>query len=131
MYVANKRFAGDEAEALVPHPWKHQVKVITGASLLEVGEGYAVIQGRNLKLASLAVDSVVTCHIRPNVKFMEEMRAAEIPAANAGDSDIVRNLHHAVLAGATFGKNADAGAVINPNYCPIGDLPLEIQAQLP
>jgi 2,4-dienoyl-CoA reductase-like NADH-dependent reductase (Old Yellow Enzyme family)/thioredoxin reductase len=131
MYVANKRFSGGESEALVPHPYKHKVRIITGTSLLEAGDGYAVIQSRDLVITRIQADSIVTCHTRPNTGFLTEMRKAGIPAANAGDADTVRNLHHAVLAGATFGKNADTGAVVNPNYCPINDLPLEIRARLP
>ena len=129
MYVLRKRFALQEAEALDGKPWKYPVEVIQNATVAEAGEGYALIQDRQFQMRRLEVDAVVTCHTRPDTAFLEEMRAAGIPAANAGDSDRVRNLHHAVLAGAVFGRDVDAGALMNPNHAPVGDLPLEIAAQ--
>ena len=129
MYVLKKRFAQHDAEALDSKPYKHPVQVIENATLVEVGEGYAVLQNKAFEMTRLEVDAVVTCHTRPNTAFLDEMRKAGIPVVNAGDSDKVRNLHHAVLAGATFGRDVDAGALINPNHSPVNDLPLEIAAQ--
>lgn len=130
MYVANKRFVGDEAEALTPKPYKHNVDVITASTVLEVGEGYAVISDRNFKKQRIEVDDVVSCFVRPNSKLTEELRAAGIPTTAAGDAVAVKNLHHAVMDGATFGKNVDANTPFNPNNAPMTKLPLEIQKQL-
>lgn len=130
MYVVNKRFAQKEAEALSGKTFKHPVRVIPSCSIVEVGEGYAVLQDRKFQLTRLDTDAVISCHTRPNTAFLQEMRKAGIPVINAGDSNQVRNLHHAVLAGATFGKDVDPGAFVNPNHAPVNELPLELQAQL-
>ena len=130
MYVASKRFNGDEAEALTPKPFKHKVDVITASTLLEIGEGYAVIQNRKFEKTRLEVDDVVSCFVRPNSKLTEELRAAGIKAVGAGDAVKVKNLHHAVMDGATFGKNVDKDVPFNPNNAPMSNLPLEIQKQL-
>lgn len=129
MYVLRKRFAQTDAEALDSKPYKHPVRVIENATLVEVGEGYAMLQNKAFEMTRLEADAVVTCHTRPNTAFLDEMRKAGIPVVNAGDSDRVRNLHHAVLAGATFGRDVDAGALINPNHSPVNDLPLEVARQ--
>ena len=130
MYVAAKRFAGEEAEALTPKPYRHKVNVVTGSTVLEIGEGYAVIQDKNFRKTRIEADDVVSCFTRPNSALTEALRAAGIHTAAAGDAVAVRNLHHAVMDGATFGKNVDAGALFNPNNAPMNDLPLEIQKQL-
>ncbi|MHC1787775.1 MAG: FAD-dependent oxidoreductase [Christensenellales bacterium] len=129
MYVLKKRFAQGEAEALSSKPYKHPVKVIEGATLVEAGEGYAVLQDKNFELTRIETDAIVTCHTKPDTAFLDQMLQAGLPVVNAGDSDKVRNLHHAVLAGATFGRDVDAGALINPNHAAVNDLPLEIAAQ--
>ena len=130
MYVANKRFAQGDAEALHAKPFKYPVKVISSAAVVEAGEGYALLQDRQFRLTRVEADDVVTCHVRPRTKLLDELRAAGIDCANAGDAVAPRNLHHAVMDGATFGKNLEAGAVMNPNHAPVGMLPLEVQRQL-
>ncbi len=130
MYVAAKRFAGEEAEALAPKPYRHRVNVVTGSTVLEIGEGYAVIQDKSFRKTRIEADDVVSCFTRPNSALTETLRAAGIHTAAAGDAVKVQNLHHAVLDGATFGKNVDAGALFNPNHAPMNELPLEIQKQL-
>ncbi len=129
MYVVKKRFNQQEAEALSPKPYKHPVKVIENTAVIEVGEGYAILQDKAFNLTRLEVDNVVTCFTKPNTDFLNEMRSAGIPVANAGDADKVRNLHHAVLSGATFGRDVDQGALINANQSPVNDLPLELLRQ--
>lgn len=130
MYVLNKRFCQEEAEALSPKPYKYPVEVITDTSVLEVGEGYAILQDGKFALRRLEVDDVVTCFTRPNTELLREMIQAGINVTNAGDAIEPRNLHHAVKSGATFGKNVDRGALFNPNHMPTGELPLEVQRQL-
>ena len=95
-----------------------------------IGEGYAVIQNRKFEKTRLEVDDVVSCFVRPNSKLTEELRAAGIKAVGAGDAVKVKNLHHAVMDGATFGKNVDKDVPFNPNNAPMSNLPLEIQKQL-
>lgn len=129
MYVLKKRFALKEAEALDSKPYKYPVDIIESSTLLEVGGGYAIIQSKAFQLSRIVTDAVVSCYTRSNTAFLDEMRAAGIPVVNAGDSDKVRNLHHAILAGATFGKDVDASALVNPNHSPVNGLPLEIAAQ--
>jgi len=73
---------------------------------------------------------VVTCHVRPNTDLLKKMSEAGIEVTNVGDSVSPRNLLSAVLEGATFGKNVDSGALINPNHAPMGELPIDVLEQL-
>jgi thioredoxin reductase len=130
MYVAMKRFNLEEAEALHGKPFKHKVNIITSSTVLEAGEGYAVIQDKSFNRQRLVIDDVITCHVRPNVSFMEELRAAGVEFVNVGDSVKPRNLHAAVREGALFGKNIEGGVPVNSNHAPVSGLPLEIEAQL-
>lgn len=130
MYVANKRFALQEAEALQGKPFKHPVQILTATTVVEAGEGYALLQDKQFRLTRLEVDDIVTCHVRPRMELLDTLRAAGVPVANAGDSLAPRNLHAAVMEGATFGKNLEGGGLMNPNHAPLGKLPLEVQRQL-
>jgi len=130
MYVAARRFAQGDAEALHSKPFKYPVQVITASCVVEAGEGYALLQDKQFRLTRVEADDVVTCHVRPRTGLLDELRAAGIGCANAGDAVAPRNLHHAVMDGATFGKNLEAGAIMNPNHAPVGVLPLEVQRQL-
>ncbi len=130
MYVLKKRFRQEEAEALDGKKFKHPVDVVTGTSVLEVGDGYAVLQNSALEITHIQVDDVVTCHTQPDTELVRALAAEGINAACAGDALQVKNLHHAVKTGATFGKNVARGALFNPNFAPVGEVPLEIEAQL-
>jgi 2,4-dienoyl-CoA reductase-like NADH-dependent reductase (Old Yellow Enzyme family)/thioredoxin reductase len=130
MYVAMKRFNLEEAEALHGKQFKHKVNIITSSTVLEAGEGYAVIQDKSFNRQRLEIDDVITCHVKPNVSFMEELSAAGVEFVNAGDSVRPRNLHAAVKEGALFGKNIEGGVPVNSNRAPVNDLPLEIESQL-
>ena len=130
MYVARKRFNQEEAEALEPKPYKHKVTVMESATVLEIGDGKVIVQDKDFVRQELAIDTVVTCHVKPNVEFMKEAVAAGLQVVNIGDSVRPRNLHAAVQDGAVFGKNVEGDAFTNPNHAPVGKLPLEVQEQL-
>ena len=130
MYVARKRFNLEEAEALTPKPYKHKVTILESATVLEVGEGKVVVQDKDFNRLEFEIDTVVTCHVKPNVDFLEEAAKQGLQMVNIGDSVLPRNLHAAVLDGAVFGKNVDGDALTNPNNAPINDLPIDVLAQL-
>ena len=130
MYVALKRFNQDEAEALDPKPYKYPVDIMESTTVLEVKDGSVVVQDKNFVRTELEIDTVVNCHVRPNVDFLNEMKAAGIEAVNVGDAVAPRNLHAAVNEGAVFGKNVDGDALLNSNGAPINDLPLDVLGQL-
>lgn len=130
MYVARKRFNLEEAEALTPHPYKNKVKILEGATVLEVGDGKVIVQDKEFNRIELAIDTVVTCHVKPNVEFLKEAIEAGLQIVNIGDSVWPRNLHAAVIEGAVFGKNVDGDALTNPNNAPINDLPIDVLWQI-
>lgn len=130
MYVAFKRFNLEEAEALEPKPYKHAVKVMESSTVLEVQDGKVVVQDKDYNQIELDIDTVVTCHVKPNTAFLDEMRAAGLNVVNVGDAVMPRNLHAAVNEGAVFGKNVEGHAMINPNNAAVNDLPIDILGQL-
>ncbi len=130
MYVARKRFNLEEAEALTPSSYKHRVDIMESSTVLEVGEGRVIVQNKDFEKMELAIDTVVTCHVKPNVEFLEEAVRAGVQIVNIGDSVKPRNLHAAVNEGAVFGKNVEGEALTNPNNAPINDLPIDVLGQL-
>lgn len=130
MYVARKRFNLDEAEALEPKPYKHPVDIMESTTVLEIGDGKVVVQNKNFEKIELQIDSVVTCHVRPNVALMQEMVEAGLQVVNIGDAVKPRNLHAAVNEGAVFGKNVEGDALMNSNNAPINELPIDVLEQL-
>jgi len=130
MYVTRKRFELDEAEALEPAPYAHKVTVLESTTVLEIANGKVIVQDGNFVKSELAIDNVVTCHLRPNVDFLAEMVAAGLHVTNIGDAVSPRNLHAAVMEGAIFGKNVEGDALFNPNHAPINDLPIDVLEQM-
>jgi hypothetical protein len=61
---------------------------------------------------------------------MKEAMKEGLAMVNLGDAVSPRNLHAAVMDGATFGKNVDGNAFINANNAAINDLPLDVFEQL-
>jgi thioredoxin reductase len=130
MYVALKRFALTEAEALEPKPYKHGVTIMESSTVINIAEGKVTVQNKNFDLIELPVDTVVTCHVRPNTDLYKKLIEEGIEVVNVGDSVEPRNLLSAVHEGATFGKNVDGDAIINPNHAPTGFLPIDVFDQL-
>lgn len=130
MYVARKRFELDEAEALEPKPYKHAVKVFESSTVLEISKGKVIIQDKEFNHLELAIDTVVTCHVRPNTKLMKAAAEAGLQIVNIGDSVKPRNLHAAVNEGAVFGKNVEGDALMNPNNAPVNELPIDVLEQI-
>jgi len=130
MYVAFKRFALTEAEALKPEPYKHRVSILEGSTVIRIEAGKVVVQDRDFNLTELPIDTVVTCHVRPNTGLLRKALEAGLEVVNVGDAVAPRNLHAAVLEGATFGKNIDGDAIMNPNHAPAGELPIDVLEQL-
>jgi len=130
MYVALKRFAQNEAEALEPNPYKHKVTIMEGATVVNIAVGAVSVQDSDFNLKDLPIDTVVTCHVRPNTEFLKKMIEAGLQVVNVGDAVTPRNLHAAVMEGAIFGKNVDENAILNPNNAPIGEIPIDVLDQL-
>jgi 2,4-dienoyl-CoA reductase-like NADH-dependent reductase (Old Yellow Enzyme family)/thioredoxin reductase len=130
MYVARKRFALEEAEALNPKPYKHAVKVMEGTTVVNIADSRVTVQDKDFKFKELPIDTVVTCHLRANIEFMEKLREAGLQVVNIGDSVLPRNLHAAVMDGAVFGKNVEGDALTNPNNAPVNDLPIDVLDQM-
>ena len=130
MYVLRKRFAQTDAEALHSEPFKFPVKIIENSTVYSVEEGKVVLMDKSFQRTELAIDDVITCHTRSNTAFFEEVRRAGIPVVNAGDSKQPRNLHAAVMEGATFGLKLEERVLMNANHSLIDSLPIDVQAQL-
>ncbi|MBR6349923.1 MAG: hypothetical protein IKR67_05170, partial [Lachnospiraceae bacterium] len=75
----------------------------------------------------IACDDIVTCYVRPNIAFYQEMVDAGLKVFNIGDSDRPGNLSHAVHAAGDFILNFDDKFILNANNCFIKDVPLEVQ----
>lgn len=130
MYVMRKRFAQTDAEALESTPYKYPVKVIENSTIYSIEEGKVVVMDKNFNRTELAIDDVVTCHTRSNMALFDELCAAGVPVINAGDSKSPRNLHAAVMEGATFGLKLEESVMMNPNHSVINDLPADVRGQL-
>ena len=130
MYVLRKRFAQGDAEVLKSRPYPHPVTVLTSTTVAEIREGEAVLQGDDFVRTTLPVDDVVTCHTRPVVDLLGELRAAGVPVLNVGDAVRPRNLYHAVKEGSAFGLEVDEHLLFNSNGAILNDLPVDVLAQL-
>jgi 2,4-dienoyl-CoA reductase-like NADH-dependent reductase (Old Yellow Enzyme family)/thioredoxin reductase len=130
MYVLRKRFAQGEAEVLSSRPYPHPVTVLTSTTVVDIRPGEVVLQDRDFVQTTMAVDDVVTCHTRPEVALLAELREAGVPVLNVGDSVRPRNLYHAVKEGSAFGYEVDEHLLFNPNGAILNDLPLDVLAQL-
>lgn len=130
MYVLRKRFAQTDAEALDSKPFKYPVKVIESSTVYSIEEGKVVLLDKNFNRTELEIDDVVTCHTRSNTELFDELRAAGVPVINAGDSKSPRNLHAAVMEGATFGLKLEESVLMNPNHSVINDLPADVLGQI-
>ena len=130
MYVLRKRFAQTDAEALHSEPFKYPVKVYENSTVYSVEEGKVVLMDRNFRRTELAIDDVITCNTRSNTELFDQLRAAGVPVVNAGDSKSPRNLHAAVMEGATFGLKLEESVLMNPNHSVVDDLPADVRGQL-
>ena len=130
MYVLRKRFAQGDAEVLTSRPYPHPVTVLTSTTVVEIRPGEVVLQGKDFVRTTLAVDDIVTCHTRPDVDLLDELRATGVHVLNVGDSVRPRNLYHAVKEGSAFGYEVDENLLFNANGAIVNDLPIDILAQL-
>jgi len=130
MYVLRKRFAQGDAEVLHSRPYRHPVTVLTSTTVAEIHDGEVVLRDADFGRRALAVDDVVSCHVRPETALFTELRAAGVHVLSAGDSVRPRNLYHAVKEGSAFGLAVDEHLLFNPNGAIIDDLPLDVRAQL-
>jgi hypothetical protein len=130
MYVLNKRFNQTDAEALDSKPFEHKVKVIEGSTIFEVRDGEVVIQDKEFKKTVLPIDTVISCHTRPNISLFDRLVEAGVKVLNVGDSVKPRNLHSAVREGAETALYLDENLLLNSNNAVMDDIPLDILGQL-
>ncbi len=130
MYVLRKRFNQTDAEALNSKAFKYPVKVYESSTLIEIHDGTAVIEDRQFNRTMLQIDSVVTCHTRPDNILLDKLKSAGVKVINAGDAVKPRNLNAAVTEGATFGLNLDENMLFNSNDAIMNNLPLDVLQQL-
>jgi NADPH-dependent 2,4-dienoyl-CoA reductase/sulfur reductase-like enzyme len=130
LYVLRKRFAQGDAEVLKSRPYPHPVTVLTNTTVAEIRDGEVVVQDKDFARTTLEIDDVVTCHTRPDVALLGELRAAGVRVLNVGDSVRPRNLYHAVKEGSAFGFEVDEHLLFNPNGAILNDLPIDVLGQL-
>lgn len=130
MYVLRKRFQQTDAEALNSKPFKYPVKVYENSTVYSVEAEKVTLMDKGFKRTEIAIDDVVTCHTSPNIGLFEELRKAGVPVVNAGDSKAPRNLHAAVMEGATFGLKLEEQLLMNPNHSVVNELPADVRRQL-
>jgi len=126
MYVTRKRFQQTDAEALSSKPYKYPVTVIENSRIREVSDKGVLAENKNFETTFIECDSVVTCYVRSNNKFYQELQSSGITSFNIGDSSIPSNLSHAVREGAEFVLNIDNTFIVNANGAVVNDLPLEV-----
>lgn len=130
MYVLRKRFAQTDAEGLHSKPYKYPVQIVESATLYEIREGEVTLQDNQFNRWTIAADTVITCHLRPNTSLYEELIKQGVTVINVGDSVRPRNLHAAVREGAAFGLNLDQDMLINSNNAIMNELPMDVLGQL-
>lgn len=130
MYVLRKRFNQTDAEALHSKPFEYPVKVIENSTLYEIKDDTVVIEDKNFNKTELPIDTIVTCHTKPNTEFLNELKAVGLNVINVGDSVKPRNLHAAVSEGAAFGLHLDENLLFNPNGAIIDKLPIDVLEQI-
>ncbi len=132
MYVTRKNFRQEHAEGLEDQKtFAHPVTVYESSTVSQIKDGAVVIIGSGFERHEIAVDNVVSCHVRANDEFFTEMLQAGIKVVNAGDSVSPRNLHAAVDDGAEFGLTLDEKALIwNPNNAVLNQVPLDVYGML-
>jgi 2,4-dienoyl-CoA reductase-like NADH-dependent reductase (Old Yellow Enzyme family)/thioredoxin reductase len=130
LYVELKRFAQGDAEVLTSRPYKHPVTVITNTTVHEIREGSVVLQDKDFRRSTLEVDDVVTCQVRAETGLFAELRAADVPVINVGDSVRPRNLYWAVKEGSAFGLAVDEHLLFNSNHAILDALPIDVLGQL-
>lgn len=130
MYVLRKRFNQTDAEALHSKPFKHPVKTLENARVLEIQGGDVTIQFSDFSTTIVKADNVITCHTRPNSEFFEQVKEAGLPVVNVGDSKKPRNLGAAVSEGAAMGLSFEDHLIMNPNGAVINHIPLDVLGQL-
>lgn len=130
LYVELKRFAQGDAEVLHSRPYKHPVTVITNTTVHEIRDGEVVLQDKDFNRRTLAVDDIVTCHVRSATALFTELRAAGIHVINVGDAVRPRNLYWAVKEGSDFGLAVDEHLLFNPNHAILSELPMDVLGQL-
>lgn len=91
-----------------------------------IQNGKVTVQDKQFNQRVLNIDTVVTCLQKPNNEFFNEMRIAGMQVVNVGDSVLPRNLHAAVKEGAVFGKNIEGDTLLNSNYAPMNELPIDV-----
>ena len=126
MYVTRKRFQQTDAEALSSKPYKYPVTVIENSRIREVSDKGVLAENKNFETTFIECDSVVTCYVRSNNKFYQELQSSGITSFNIGDSSIPSNLSHAVREGAEFVLNIDNTFIVNANGAVVNDMPLEV-----
>jgi 2,4-dienoyl-CoA reductase-like NADH-dependent reductase (Old Yellow Enzyme family)/thioredoxin reductase len=130
MYVLRKRFAQGDAEVLESRPYRHPVTVLTSTTVAEIGDGEVVLRDKDFARSTLAVDDVVTCHLRPVTELAGELRAAGVDVLSVGDAVRPRNLYAAVREGSAFGLAVDEHLLFNPNHAILNELPVDVLGQL-
>jgi 2,4-dienoyl-CoA reductase-like NADH-dependent reductase (Old Yellow Enzyme family)/thioredoxin reductase len=130
LYVELKRFAQGDAEVLTSRPYKHPVAIIPSTTVHEIRDGSVVLQDKDFRRTTLEVDDVVTCHVRSEVGLFAELRTADVPVINVGDSVRPRNLYWAVKEGSAFGLAVDEHLLFNPNHAILDRLPIDVLGQL-
>jgi 2,4-dienoyl-CoA reductase-like NADH-dependent reductase (Old Yellow Enzyme family)/thioredoxin reductase len=129
-YVQWKRMQQQEVEGLNIRPYKHAVKVIENATLYEIDDGKVVVQDKEFNRWMLEVDDIVSCHTRANTVVLENLKSAEVPTVNIGDSVKPRSMNFAVKEGALAGLTLEERVIINPNGALVDNLPIDVLAQL-
>ena len=89
-----------------------------------------MIEDKEFNRTTLKIDTVVTCHTRPNTELFEALKNAGVKVLNAGDAVRPRNLNAAVTEGAAFGLNVDSELLMNPNHAVMNNLPIDVLGQL-
>ncbi|MHC4742731.1 MAG: oxidoreductase [Planctomycetota bacterium] len=122
--VMMKRFAGGNGEGLKSKTYKNPVTIIPNSSVLEIGEGGAIVLIDNtFERSKVKVDTVVLAKVVPNDGPYDRLLEAGLAVVKIGDSKQVRNVRGAVTDGANVALTIEKGATLNANLELISNLP--------
>jgi 2,4-dienoyl-CoA reductase-like NADH-dependent reductase (Old Yellow Enzyme family)/NADPH-dependent glutamate synthase beta subunit-like oxidoreductase len=125
--VFDKRCKGGQGEGLSGKTYAHPVTILTGSTVLEIGEnGEVVLLDAEFNRSTIKVDNVVLAKTVPEVEVLDKYRSAGLAVTVIGDAKKVRNLRGAVTDGADRAFVLGEGLQVNANSELIANLPTGI-----
>jgi 2,4-dienoyl-CoA reductase-like NADH-dependent reductase (Old Yellow Enzyme family)/thioredoxin reductase len=128
--VMKARFNGGNGHGLKGSPISIPVDVRTNTTVVEIGDGEAILMNDKFEKETISVDNVILAKVESNTELFEQLLAAGLNVANIGDSKQIRNVRGAVTDGANAGLIIDDDVYVNANGALSNALPTDVKRQL-